>query len=115
MPVEIDEYLSSYPDISEKGQEGNPNLASFGVDDVYLGKSAQDRKISSQYIAEAFWKRFQLGTLGLFPGSVGPPGAARPSLLLSLWNSRGIPSLSFGYTAGSSNRTCDQSGRTHGS
>ncbi|KAH6882966.1 aspartic peptidase domain-containing protein [Alternaria rosae] len=104
MPVEIDEYLSSYPDISEKGQEGNPNLASFGVDDVYLGKTAQDRKISSQYIAEAFWKRFQLGTLGLFPGSVGPPGAARPSLLLSLWNSRGIPSLSFGYTAGSSNR-----------
>jgi len=105
MPVEITEYLSSYPDVSEEGEEDNPGLASWGVDDVYLGKTAQDRQIPSQYIAETFFKRFQLATLGLFPDFVGPPGAARPSLLLSLWNTKIIPSLSFGYTAGSFNRT----------
>jgi len=105
MPVEITEYLSSYPDVTEEGEADNPGLVSWGVDDVYLGKAAQDRKLSLQYVAETFYKRFQLATLGLFPDSVGPPGAARPSLLLSLWNSKTIPSLSFGYTAGSFNRT----------
>jgi len=105
MPVEIAEYLSSYPDVSEEGEEDNPGFVSWGVDDVYLGKTAQDRKLSLQYIAETFYKRLQLAILGLYPDSVGPPGATRPSLLLSLWNSKDIPSLSFGYTAGSFNRT----------
>ena len=101
MPRAIEEYISSYPDVSG---DDTANIATFGVDDVYLGNTAQDHKISSQYVAETTWRRFRLGTLGLFPGSVGPPGAQHSSLLSSLWESGVIPSLSLGYTAGSVNR-----------
>jgi len=101
MPLVIGEYINSYSDVSEDNATPEPNV---GVDDIYLGKTAQDRKISSQYIVETDRKRFRLGILGLFPGSVGPPGAQHPSLLSSLWDSGVIPSLSLGYTAGSVNR-----------
>jgi len=101
LPLAIGEYINSYSDVSEDNAIHEPN---FGVDDIYLGKTAQGRKISSQYVAETDRKRFRLGTLGLFPGSVGPLGAQHPSLLSSLWESKVIPSLSLGYTAGSVNR-----------
>ncbi|KAI4962063.1 hypothetical protein J4E86_001095 [Alternaria arbusti] len=106
LPLAIGEYINSYSDVSEDNAIHEPK---FGVDDTYLGKSAQGRKISSQYVAETDRKRFRLGTLGLFPGSVGPPGAQHPSLLSSLWESGVIPSLSIGYTAGSVNRNSSAS------
>ena len=85
--------------MSDLGYETN---ASFGLDQVSIGESPQAHLLADQVIAGIASKEFDLGLLGLSPGSSSFGDSKQPqkSLLSTLRDGGGIPSLSFGYTAG---------------
>jgi hypothetical protein len=105
---ELDQYISGY-----NGEGSSVNQTVWGVDDVFLGRTAKDRNITSTYVTLTTGKRFQIGTFGLAVGITGPTGSLKPNFINSLWSTKVIPSRSFGYTAGSANRTYNQRLRLH--
>jgi hypothetical protein len=100
---ELDQYISGY-----NGEGSSAVQPLWGIDNVFLGRTAKDRNITSTYVTLTTGKRFQIGTFGLAVGITGPPGALQPNFINSLWSTKVIPSRSFGYTAGSANRTYNQ-------
>lgn len=73
----------------------------WGQDVVYLGNSARDVP-SDVYVVLVTNPEYVSGSFGLSAGLLAQSGYERPTLLSSHREQAGtIPSLSFGYTAGS--------------
>lgn len=93
---------------SNLGYGTNDVNGTFGYDTLeILGKGA-NAPIKHQVIASIETIDFFVGSLGLSAQPVTYPSGSdsSPSLLSSLKNENLIPSLSYGYTAGASYRTC---------
>jgi hypothetical protein len=103
-------FNSSYgwsDDLLLPGSNGSNDTlnGAWGLTTVGLGSASKDSMtLENQYVAMQYSKDFFLSSLGIAVGSVSAGRAVEPSFFSSFATSPGLPSQSYGYTAGASYR-----------